>query len=335
VTPDKTFVFLITNESFHTVELPIDNAKLQELIAVFSFPDKSDMAAIQIYLEQLYQGLIAPIKDDLHTQVVGVVPHGVLHRLPFNALINEQQEFFGDKYRLFTLPGASVLRFVQEQTQQFAARAGVSQYNYCAAFGYSPDGELHLEGPEQEVERLVELFPTLALKGEEATETALKSSAADADILHISAHGVLNVDLPIFSHVLLAPDGSNDGLLEIHEVYELELSRTELVVMSACKTQRGRQSRGDDIISLNRAFIYAGSPSVIASLWSVDDLTTRDFMDRFYTALAQGRSKAEALQEAREQIRRGKPHPYYWAAFVLTGNPGQLSGSVETAHVSE
>ena len=93
-------------------------------------------------------------------------------------------------------------------------------------------------------------------------------------------------------------------------------------MLSACETQLGAQSRGDDIVGLSRAFIYAGTPSVVGSLWSVNDRATAVLMTAFYQRLAEGMNKAEALQAAQAETRAQFPHPFYWAAFVLTGDPG-------------
>ncbi|MCL5995326.1 MAG: CHAT domain-containing protein, partial [Chloroflexi bacterium] len=106
------------------------------------------------------------------------------------------------------------------------------------------------------------------------------------------------------------------------EVYGLDLHNTDLVVLSACETQLGRQSQGDDIIALNRAFMYAGTPTVVASLWSVNDEATSQLMRSFYQHLKEGMGKAEALRAAQAELRTRYPHPFYWAAFVLTGDPG-------------
>jgi CHAT domain-containing protein len=105
----------------------------------------------------------------------------------------------------------------------------------------------------------------------------------------------------------------------------VNLQKTQLVVLSACQTQLGKQSRGDDIIGLNRAFIYAGTPTVVASLWSVDDEATNTLMTAFHIHLKQGMGKAAVLQAAQAETRANHPHPYDWAAFVLTGDPGKTT----------
>jgi len=126
---------------------------------------------------------------------------------------------------------------------------------------------------------------------------------------------------------MLASGEGNDGWLELNQIYGLDLRKTNLVVLSGCQSQLGKQSRGDDIVGLSRAFMYAGTPSVIASLWGVDDAATQQLMTAFYTYLKHGMSKAAALRAAQADLRRTYPNPYYWAAFVLTGNPGMTDNS--------
>ena len=142
--------------------------------------------------------------------------------------------------------------------------------------------------------------------------------AGQAGILHLAAHAELNEANPLFTRIKLAPDG---GDLEMHEVFGLDLSRTGLVVLSACSTQMGKLSAGDELEGLTRAFLYAGTPAVVASLWDVaDEPSTSFFMQRFYTHLRQRTGRAEALRLAQRETRRRFPRPYQWAAFVLTGD---------------
>jgi CHAT domain-containing protein len=264
---------------------------------------------------ELYAWLIAPLKSSLTTRRIGIIPHSVLHYLPFAAL-TDGQRYFGEAYVLFSLPSASVLQFVH-QTQHTA------DDRILALAGSQTEPPLYYA--EREVKTISRHRNAHTLMGEQATESAFKHLAAQFPILQLAAHGELNTRNPFFSRVLLSSDEENDGALHVYEIYELDLSQADLVVLSACDTQLGKQSRGDDIIGLTRAFIYAGTPSVIASLWKVDDRATSDFMTAFYQQLRRGKSKAAALQTARMQTREKYPHPYYWAAFVLTGDPGTSS----------
>jgi CHAT domain-containing protein len=113
-----------------------------------------------------------------------------------------------------------------------------------------------------------------------------------------------------------------------------------MVTLSACQTQLGGQSNGDDIVGLSRAFIYAGAPTVVASLWSVDDEATAVLMEAFYTHLKAGMGRAKALRAAQSDLSHDEAHPqwahpFYWAAFVLTGDPGELSASAQAGGIPD
>jgi CHAT domain-containing protein len=110
--------------------------------------------------------------------------------------------------------------------------------------------------------------------------------------------------------------------LEVHEVYGLDLKEADLVALSACETQLGRLTGGDELVGLQRAFIYAGTPSLVGTLWSVDDEATAELMLRFYHHLQDGVGKAAALRQAQLETMAEHPHPYFWAAFGLVGDPG-------------
>jgi len=103
------------------------------------------------------------------------------------------------------------------------------------------------------------------------------------------------------------------------EIVGTDLRGTDLVVLSACETGLGKVLNGDDLVGLTRGFLYAGSSNVVASLWHVDDLATSELMKRFYTNLKKGLPKREALRQAQLDTRKAFPHPFFWAAFFLTG----------------
>jgi CHAT domain-containing protein len=268
----------------------------------------------------------------LTTSEIGIIPHGVLHYLPFAAL-TDGQRYLSDDHTLFALPSASVLKFVRKSQNpdngdkssslrhaQDTARKGKREGTVLALANGLAKPPLY--DVDQEVKAIARRYPTQLLIGPKATEAALRAREGSFSILHLAAHGVLNTTSPLFSHIVLAPDAEHDGKLDVREVYDLNLQHTELMVLSACDTQLGERSAGDDIIGINRAFMYAGTPSVIASLWKINDRVTVDFMTSFYASLKGGNSKAKALQFAQQKTRDRYSHPYYWAAFVLTGDPG-------------
>ena len=132
-------------------------------------------------------------------------------------------------------------------------------------------------------------------------------------------HGLIDDARPLDSALLLAGGGGEDGTLRVAEAFGLSLD-ADLVVLSGCSTGLGRVT-GDGILGLARAFLYAGTPSVVVSQWDVSDRATAFLMDRFYAGIKAGRGKARSLRAAQLATRARFPHPALWAAFSLVGEP--------------
>ncbi len=318
VTLDKTLAFIITRDSFLAVEIPVKELELINSINWFRrFANLRDSQPES--LKRLYGWLIAPLRQYIKTASVGIIPHGILNYLPFAAL-TDGQSYFGDNHTLFYLAGASVLPFIQKKSKPVG--------NQMLALSQSKAAGLPvLHYADEEATAVADFYNARALTTGNAPKSEFLKRAGDYSILHIAAHARLNTSNPLFSRIWLGPDKDDTGALEVREVYNLDLTKASLVVLSACNTQLGSLNRGDDIVGLNRAFIYAGAPTVIASLWTVEDESTSYLMKRFYTHLKQGRGKAEALQAAQTETRQKYPHPYYWAAFVLSGDPEPISSN--------
>ena len=311
VMDDRTLAFVITHNSLETVSLPPGRQELEgEIQMLYAY----DFAALDnphpTRLRQLHKWLIEPLEPYLLTPQIEIAPHNLLHYVPFAALSNGE-EYLVDRYTLSQLPSASVKRFLEGKRKP--------KTRTLMALG-NPTYDLVFAG--REAETISKMYEAPALTGSAATESAVRSRSRQAEIIHLATHGEYNPISPLFSALRLNPDGSNsDGHLYVHEIYGLDLtSTTNLVVLSACQTQVGQLSHGDEIVGLSRAFLYAGTPSVIASLWNIDDEATSVLMERFYRHLQNGENKAEALQLAQQETRAAHPHPYYWAAFTLTGD---------------
>jgi CHAT domain-containing protein/tetratricopeptide (TPR) repeat protein len=156
-------------------------------------------------------------------------------------------------------------------------------------------------------------------------ETAMSSKLEQYQIIHFAAHGLVNNEHPELSGIILSlvnkEGGRADGFLQLHDIYDLRLA-AELVVLSACNTGLGEDVQGEGLVGLTRVFLYAGSKSVVASLWKVDDTATAELMRHFYKAMLEdGLPPAAALRFAKEAMRRQKrwQAPYYWSGFVVQG----------------
>lgn len=180
---------------------------------------------------------------------------------------------------------------------------------------------------KQEVSAIVTHLEGEALIGESASEEWLKNNANSFGILHLASHGIIDNELPMQSRILLSGTEKEDGVLHAYELFGMNLE-SELTVLSACNTGNGRFQRGEGMMSMARAFAFAGCPSILMSLWEVDDLSTSKLMELFYTELAAGKSKEEALRNAKisylEQSSGIQSHPFYWAGFIQTGDRSPL-----------
>jgi CHAT domain-containing protein/Tfp pilus assembly protein PilF len=180
----------------------------------------------------------------------------------------------------------------------------------------------------EEVSGISSLFPASQRRiylGTEAREENVKAEKLDQyRYIHFAAHGVVDEDKPMRSGIVLSLNSgaTEDGILQMSEIMRLKLN-ADLVTLSACRTGLGRLLSGEGIIGLTRAFFYAGTSSVVVSLWNVNDLATADLMKTFYQKLNSGMSKDEALQQAKLTLINGHQrawrHPYFWAPFVLVG----------------
>jgi CHAT domain-containing protein len=193
--------------------------------------------------------------------------------------------------------------------------------------------------------------------GSQATEANAKSAnrLGQYRFLHLAVHGLLNENRSQYSGVVLSlpreqiqtshiekPPASvaaagktpatndedttlpeEDGLLQVFEIFNLKLN-ADLVVLSACETGLGKETKGEGLVGLTQAFLYAGSPALVVSVWKVQDRSTAELMVAFYRHLNNPTlNKAQALRQAQlDMIRQGTfSHPYYWAGFVLIGRP--------------
>ncbi len=143
-------------------------------------------------------------------------------------------------------------------------------------------------------------------------------------VVHIATHGLLDAERPQFSGLVLSLVGNangDDGFLRTDEIFNLRLG-SPLVMLSACETGLGKQVKGEGVIGLTRAFMYAGAPTVGVSLWSVADRSTATLMTDFYKRLLAGVPPSTAMRAAQQQMIAGKRYsaPFYWAPFVLNGD---------------
>ncbi len=307
----EMFAFVLTRDDLKSIRLNSD--KLVEDVRRFrtllETPGSSDYLTLA---RSLYKRLFEPFERMLGKRNLAIVPHGALHYLPFNALCNDKG-FLIEQYSIRILPSASVIKYLHAKKSAKAAE--------ILAFGNPDlgDARYDLAYAQEEARAVARTRPqSRVLVRKEATETAFRKYGRSFRYIHFATHGQFDSDMPLKSAILLAGDDWSDGRLTVDKLYSMNID-ADLVTLSACETGLGKVANGDDVVGLTRGFLYAGSNSIVSSLWKVDDQATGDLMAGFYNAL-KNTDKRQALRQAQLSARKKYPHPYYWASFQLTGN---------------
>ena len=188
---------------------------------------------------------------------------------------------------------------------------------------------LPVAGIKEEVIKVTELLDGDKYIDAKANEKKFKEVASSYDILHLAMHTIINDQFPMYSKMVFtqSTDNTEDDLLNTYELYNLKLN-CRMAVLSSCNTGNGKIQRGEGVLSLARGFLYAGCPSIVMTLWSVEDNTGVDLMTSFYKNLIKGKTKAESLRASKLEFIAGadqiRAHPHYWAGYVVIGNNDPL-----------
>jgi CHAT domain-containing protein len=311
--PDRLLCWKIDRDR---ATLVIQNIPARELSAKIASYRRmlQNLEPLEKQSRELYDLLVAqPLAGSGPLRAVGIIPHGSLHYLSF-ATLNDGRDYLIDRQKLFYLPAASVLKYM-------LASRNSGKKLHILAIGNPDLGNAALDLPfaEREAGTLRWNYPDVTiLTRERATETWVREHISEFGIIHLASHGEFDPVNPLFSAIRLAKDEKYDGKLRAEDVFGLDI-RADLVVLSACQTGLGDIRSGDDVVGMNRAFIFAGTHSLMSSLWRVSDVSTAILMKQFYrNYMTYG--KAESLSRAMQHVKNRYPHPGYWGAFVLTGD---------------
>lgn len=307
-----------------------------------SQPDSS-LRAYRRYAHDLYKILMLDkvLANEEIDQLL-IIPFEKLSHIPFEVLLRDaetggnysQLPYLIRDYAISYAYSASL--FHQSRQQQNEGGEGIlgfaASYEDSLLATASPrlrDMRSRLSdipGVREELQELQQRYPGDYYFGAAATEAQFKERAAQPyDVLHLAMHGLLDEANPLASSLVFTaqPDSTEDDFVFAYELTQMDIP-ANLVVLSACETGHGRFQHGEGVASLARAFMYAGSPSLVVSLWPVSDVATAKMMPVFYEGLEQGLNKAKALQRAKlqylEQAKGVNAHPFFWAPFVQLGN---------------
>ena len=336
------YLIAISKESVQFEKVSIDAVFMDEFnqyLKLVAYPQVNLIDSTINLSSRLFDKLLSPVMNNFpHEQGdLTIIPDGPLAYLPFETLIskNDGSKKLNFKTANFLLYDWTI-GYVYSTELLFSKTIKDKKADLkLLAFSYSDNQAksdvannkktlANIQGSAKEIEALKSLMEGRFLKGEEATEAQFKNLAPGFDILHLAIHGSASKGDSIDAKLYFR-GGSNqieDGILYPHELYNLNLG-ANMVVLSACETGLGNYKKGEGVFSMARAFAYAGCPSIVMSLWKVNDQVASRVMTDFYDNLNQGNkinaslraSKLNYLNKADELTS----HPFYWAAFVPIG----------------
>ncbi len=297
---------------------------------------------------RLYKKLI-PSADGCKNLII--IPEGKLAYFPFDVLITKQVPAFSGLFRdvPFLIQSHSIRygyasTLLQSDSQLFPGN--LNKYlgfapGYLSMIGEENQSDIRREiridrklldalpGSIEEVNEIGKMLKGSTFTGQDASEGRFKALAGENHIIHLATHAYIDDEDPLKSMLVFSenPELGEDGLLHVHELYNMNLN-ARMVVLSACNTGSGELQGGEGIMSLARAFFYAGVPNIVMTLWTVSDRQSYKLMRSFYEYLRKGRKAEISLRKAKldylENALPGYQGPRYWAGYILIGNPDHL-----------
>lgn len=351
-------IFVITRDDFQVVRPPLPEDLVKNIHglrgSITTGGSSKALRDFRIYGRKLYEQIVAPWADLLPETVkaVTIVPDGLLSYVPFEVLLEEdpgekiypQLPYLIHRYR-FSYGYSATLRY----RNRAAIRVDKAKVLACAlSFSKDTEGSTRgaldrkdlsaLPNAPAEAKSIGERFEGSFLVDAQATETAFREQAPDYGILHLATHTIFNDSNPDATRIVFASEeGENDGYLHAYELYGLKLN-ADLAVLSACQTGDGELLRGEGVMSLGRAFTYAGCRSTVITLWPLNDEASGSIMADFYRHLSKGLPKDEALHQAKldylKEQNGPKANPFYWAAYIQSGDKSPVAHSswIDTAY---
>lgn len=329
-----SYCVVVSRENSRIVKLPgeqiistLVSAYLSEVKAKHSAHDEA---------RRLYDVLLDPIPEAQNKEQLIIVRDGQLHLVPFDALLNRNNDYVVESQTVVYSPSASSFFLLRtaappKPSAQTVLAVGGVPYDHsnltqsAVTRGYNGSALSNLPGSREEALSAAAAFPSgsrMLLLGDDATETAFKK-ASNHRVIHLAVHAIANEARPERSALVLLSDPAHDedGFLQASEIVQLPLN-ADLVVLSACDTAVGPLEGQEGISTLSQAFLLAGARTVVSTLWSVEDETTLYLMKDFYSELNRKKRAPDALAAAKRTMLKtygAKAVPYYWAGFTVEG----------------
>lgn len=282
----------------------------------------------------LYDLLIRDCITQLDTGIASltVIPDGLLGYVPFEILIDSESPPGHYLMKDYSIHYAYSATYLSEQFQKKSSGSKSFFAGFVSAGGEDSDSKEalgFLKGAQVEVASIVQMLGGGSSVFSPATKKDFLLHAGEYKVLHLAMHSLVNDQNPMLSELVFSDgpsDSVRDNRLTAIELYNMQLN-ADMAVLSACNTGTGTAHRGEGIMSMSRAFAFAGVPSAVISLWKVPDKATSRIMVNYYRFLKEGHTKDRALQLAKEAFIKDRPQmadPFYWSGFILTGNNDPL-----------
>lgn len=316
--------------------IPIDadlEANIKKVYQMLSDP-KSDVIALGNATYSIYELLLKPILNSGDQKKLIIIPDGLLNYLPFSALNTSPGgiRYLAENHAIGYVNSATLLSELEErQPKEHTILAFAPSFDGTVSVSNPDRGKLlPLPNNKKEVEQILTSFHGRAYIDGEASLSNFKSQLASFGMVHLATHAIFDDTAPEYSYLAFAQNGNAaEDLLYVADLYNLQLD-ADLVTLSACESGIGDLKRGEGFLSLARGFFYSGAASIASTLWKINDASTTTLMTSFYKNLSKGEAKDVALQNAQIEFLDNNrdnalSHPYFWSAFVISGNTLALS----------
>ncbi len=348
----KVFKFLITQDEVQFVSNSLEMDYVKDIEYLYEFLSSSSYLYTGLedykgYVKSaygLYSTLLGGDTEILEGKRLIIVPDDKLSYIPFDALLTAESDTTKLNFRKlpylvksypvsYTYSATLLFDYFENEKEaknDLLAFAPIYTGTDILYADSLRNGLFPIPAVYQEIESIHDHVSTDKFMDSLAQEKTFKELAPEYDILHLAMHTIINDTLPMFSKLAFSSPNSGDsedGWLNTNEIYTMDL-KARMAVLSACNTGSGKLQKGEGVMSLARGFLYAGCPSIVMTLWEVEDESGANIMSDFYRLLSKGKGKNEALRLAKlEHIENADPlkaHPHYWLGYVVVGNPDPL-----------
>jgi len=324
---NAVYIISITNNKKAIFKISYDTIDIQnmlELQQMISDP-KTNISNLAKVSFPIYQKFVAPAITTTGIKKIVIMPDGILRNIPFEALniTDGKIDYLINKLDVSYINSATLWFQLQKRNVKRAE----SLLAFAPSFNNHSDFS-NLPNATREVTQINHFFKGNVFMEKEATLENFRMNIENHNIIHLATHAQTDNEIPEYSFLAFTPNEKEENLIYVNDLYAMNIN-ADMVVLSACKSGMGDLKKGEGLLSLSRAFYYAGAKSLVYTLWNINDSSSSEIMENFYENLSDGALKDEALRNAKltflEKHKEDNfKHPYYWSSFVISGNTTPL-----------